>query len=58
MIPAISSPVAMRGSHRCFCASVPPAISARVRISGRVTSEPPMPSEPRESSSVATTIPM
>ena len=58
MIPTMSSPLAMRGSHVCFCSSVPPATSARVRISGRVTSEPPMPSEPRDSSSVATTMPM
>ena len=32
--------------------------SARARISGRVMSEPPAPSEPRDSSSVATTMPM
>ena len=46
MMPTITSPLAIRGSHACFCSSVPPATSARVRISGRVTSEPPMPSEP------------
>ena len=34
-----------------------PASSARARISGRVMSEPPAPSEPRDSSSVATTMP-
>ena len=32
---------------------MPPLTSARVRISGRVISEPPMPSDARESSSVA-----
>ena len=31
----------------CFCSSVPPSTSARVRISGRVMSEPPTPSEPQ-----------
>ena len=35
-----------------------PSTRARVRISGRVMSEPPTPSEPRDSSSVATTMPM
>ena len=50
------SPLASLGSHSCFCRSVPPMTSARVRISGRVISEPPAPSEPRESSSVATTM--
>ena len=55
---AITSAVARRGSHCCFCSSVPPLTSARVRISGRVMSEPPTPSEPRDSSSVATTMPM
>ena len=50
--------MASLGSHSCFCSSVPPASSARVRISGRVISEPPTPSEPRDSSSVATTMPM
>ena len=57
MIPAMISPDAMRGSHRFFCSSVPPVRSARVRISGRVMSEPPMPSDPRDSSSVDTTMP-
>ena len=56
--PTMSSPLAMRGSHRCFCSSVPPFTSARVRISGRVINDPPMPSDPHDSSSVATTIPM
>ena len=51
-------PEASAGSHRCFCSSVPPATSARDRISGRVISEPPAPSDPHDSSSVATTIPM
>ena len=41
------SPVARRGSQACFWASVPPVSSARARISGRVMSEPPAPSEPR-----------
>ncbi len=54
----MTSAVASFESHSCFCASVPPLTSALVRISGRVMSEPPAPSEPRESSSVATTIPM
>ncbi len=54
---AITSALASLGSHSCFCSSVPPFTSARVRISGRVISEPPMPSEPRDSSSVATTMP-
>ena len=54
---AITSAVASFGSHCCFCASVPPLTRARVRISGRVISEPPMPRlSPRLSSSVATTI--
>ena len=54
---AITSAVASFGSHSCFCSSVPPFTRARVRISGRVISEPPAPSEPRDSSSVATTMP-
>ena len=54
----ITSAVASFGSHSSFCSSVPPFTSARVRISGRVMSEPPAPSEPRDSSSVATTMPM
>ena len=54
---AITSAVASFGSQARFCSSVPPFTSARVRISGRVMSEPPMPSEPRLSSSVATTMP-
>ena len=47
----------LRAATRCFCSSVPPLTRARVRISGRVISEPPTPSEPRDSSSVATTMP-
>ena len=35
-----------RGNQCRFCASVPPLSSALVRISGRVMSDPPMPSEP------------
>ena len=54
----ITSAVASLGSQRCFCSSVPPWTRARVRISGRVISEPPAPSDAQESSSVATTIPM
>ena len=57
MTPTMSSPLAMWGSQRRFCSSVPPRTIARVRISGRVMSEPPTPSEPQDSSSVATTIP-
>ncbi len=55
---AITSALASRGSHDCFCSSVPPVTRARVRISGRVISDPPTPSDPRDSSSVATTMPM
>ena len=55
--PAMISPVASLGSHGCFWASVPPRSKARARISGRVMSEPPAPSEARDSSSVATTMP-
>ncbi len=54
----ITSAVASLGSHLCFCSSVPPCTSARVRISGRVISEPPAPSDAHDSSSVATTMPM
>jgi hypothetical protein len=54
----MTSPEASLGSHTCFCSSVPPANSARLRISGRVISEPPAPREPQDSSSVATTMPM
>ncbi len=54
--PTTRSPLAIAGSQRCFCSSVPPFTIARVRISGRVMSAPPAPSEPQESSSVATTI--
>ena len=54
----IVSPDAMRGSHRRFCSSPPPLTRARVRISGLVMSEPPTPNDPRDSSSVATTMPM
>ena len=46
-----------RGSQACFCSSVPPCTAPGSRISGRVMSEPPTPSEPRDSSSVATTMP-
>ena len=52
------SPLASFGSHCRFCSSVPPFSSARVRISGRVMSDPPMPSAPQLNSSVATTMPM
>ena len=46
---AITSAVASFGSQSCFCSSVPPLTRARVRISGRVISEPPMPSDaPRQ----------
>ena len=55
--PAMISPLASFGSHWRFCASLPPRIRARARISGRVMSDPPAPSEARDSSSVATTIP-
>jgi len=44
----MASAVASFGSHVCFCASVPPLTRARVRISGRVMSDPPTPSDPRE----------
>ena len=54
----MTSADARRGSHSCFCSSVPPASRARARISGRVMSEPPAPSEPRDNSSVATTMAM
>ena len=40
---AITSAVASFGSQSFFWASVPPLTSARVRISGRVISDPPMP---------------
>ncbi len=52
----IASADASLGSQCCFCSSVPPFTRARVRISGRVISEPPMPRLARLSSSVATTI--
>ena len=52
-----TSAVASLGSQYCFCSSVPPLTMARVRISGRVISEPPAPSDPQVSSSVATTMP-
>ena len=51
-IAAMISPDASRGSHVCFCASVPPASSAFARISGRVISEPAAASDARDSSSV------
>ncbi|MEZ4365704.1 MAG: hypothetical protein R2939_05385 [Kofleriaceae bacterium] len=51
-IATMVSPLASRGSQRCFCASVPPASSALARISGRVMSEPAAASEQRDSSSV------
>ena len=54
----MTSVVASLGSQYSFCSCVPPFSTARVMISGRVMSEPPMPSEPRDSSSVATTMPM
>jgi hypothetical protein len=50
------SPEASLGSHSRFCSSVPPATRARDRISGRVMSDPPAPSDPHDSSSVATTM--
>ena len=53
----MSSPLAMPGSHRFFCSSVPPFTMARVRISGRVMSDPPIPRLPHDSASVATTMP-
>ena len=53
----IVSPVAIVGNHCSFWASVPPRSRARVRISGRVMSEPPAPSDARDSSSVAMTMP-
>ena len=53
-----TSAVASLGSHSCFCSSVPPVTSARVKISGRVMRLPPAPRLPRLSSSVATTMPM
>ena len=52
----ITSALASRGSHSSFCSSVPPLTSARVRISGLVISEPPMPRLARLSSSVAMTM--
>ena len=51
----MTSAVANFGNHSCFCSSVPPLTRARVRISGRVMSEPPIPNDARESSSVAIT---
>ena len=54
---ARTSPEARRGSQRSFCSWVPPFTSARVKISGRVISDPPMPRAPHDSSSVATTMP-
>ncbi len=54
----ITSALASLGSQSCFCSSVPPWTMARVRISGRVISDPPAPSDPHASSSVATTMPM
>ncbi len=54
--PSTSAPASF-GSHCCFCSSVPPWTMARVRISGRVMSDPPAPSDAHESSSVATTMP-
>ena len=57
----IVSPAAIFGSHACFCASVPPASSALVRISGRVIRLPAAASEAFESSSVVrimATLPM
>ena len=51
------SPAARPGSQRCFCASVPPSSSACAMISGRVIRLPAAPREPRDSSSVTTTMP-
>ncbi len=48
----MTSPDASFGSQNFFCSSVPPPISALVRISGRVISEPAAASDARESSSV------
>ena len=56
-IAAKTSAVASFGSQRSFCSCVPPETRARVTISGRVMSDPPIPSPPHESSSVATTMP-
>ena len=55
---AITSAVASLGSHSSFCSSVPPLTRARVRISGRVISEPPIPRLALLSSSVAMTMAM
>ena len=52
----ITSALASWGSQCCFCASVPPLTRARVRISGRVINDPPMPRLALLSSSVAMTI--
>ena len=49
----MTSPLASWGSHSRFWASVAPWTRARARISGRVMSDPPTPSEPHDSSSVA-----
>ena len=53
-IPAMISPAAIRGSQLCFCSSVPPLMSALVRISGRVIRLPAPASEAADSSSVVT----
>ena len=45
-------PAAIGASHFCFCAAVPPLMSALVRISGRVIRLPAAASEQRDSSSV------
>ena len=50
-----TSPDAMRGSHVARCSSVPPCVSARVRISERVIRLPAT-SDAADSSSVRTTI--
>ena len=42
------------GNQRACCAAVPPSSNARATISGRVIRLPAAPSEPRDSSSVAT----
>ena len=55
-IATMISPAAMGGSHRPFCASVPPFRSALVRISGRVMRLPAAASDATESSSVVTII--
>ena len=50
------SPAASRGSQWACCSGVPPASSARLRISGRVIRLPAAASEASDSASVTTTI--